>query len=180
MKLQVFLAFSVLAAVTSQASAQTAETRLAAATPAVTAVEPAAARKPQLPPATAAVEPDSVAQARQKPRRVRRPVARQQEQPTTWQERMRAMWGVNNPQADPRQDVVALIHEQGLEQVSDQGELTRLIGGILAANPEQVAQFRAGKEKVFGFFVGQVMKQTGGKANPAAVNELLRAALLRN
>jgi lipoprotein-anchoring transpeptidase ErfK/SrfK len=102
MKLQVFLAFPVLASVTLQASAQTAETRLAAATPGVTAAEPAVAAK--LAAATAAVEPDSIAQARQKPRTIRRPAAQQQRQrPTTWQERMRAMWGVNNPQADPRQ-----------------------------------------------------------------------------
>jgi lipoprotein-anchoring transpeptidase ErfK/SrfK len=71
------------------------------------ATEPAASPKPQLPAANAAVEPDAVAQARQKARAIRRPAAQQQQQqPMTWQERMRAMWGVNNPrQADPRQSV---------------------------------------------------------------------------
>ncbi len=66
-------------------------------------------------------------------------------------------------QADPLADVATVIREQGLEQVTDQDELERLIDGILAASPGQVAQFRAGKEKVFGFFVGQVMKQTQGQ-----------------
>ena len=108
MKLQVFLTFSVLAAVTVQASAQTAQTRHAAASPAVTAAEPAAAPKPQLPAARAAVEPSAVADAKPQTRRVRRAAPRQPEQqsqePVTWQERMRAMWGMDNPQGDPNQD----------------------------------------------------------------------------
>jgi lipoprotein-anchoring transpeptidase ErfK/SrfK len=111
MKLQVFLSFSVLAVVTAQASAQTAETRHAAASPAVTA--PAAASVPQqvspaaMPPGRAAVDPAPAAGAKPQARPVRRPVARQQQQqqqqqqPTTWQERMRAMWGVDNAPADP-------------------------------------------------------------------------------
>ena len=73
--------------------------------------------------------------------------------------------------------VDAMIAEQGLEQVSDTGELSNIINTLVADNPNQVAQFRAGKEKVLGFFVGQVMKATQGKANPKTVNELLRAAL---
>lgn len=111
MKLQVFLAVSVLASVASQASAQTAETRHAAASPAVTAPAGAATSRPvapaAMPPARAAVEPAPSSEAKPQARPVRRPVTRQQQQqeqqqPTTWQERMRAMWGVNNDAADPR------------------------------------------------------------------------------
>jgi aspartyl-tRNA(Asn)/glutamyl-tRNA(Gln) amidotransferase subunit B len=80
-------------------------------------------------------------------------------------------------EAQPDQDVAALIRERGFEQVSDPGELRRLIQRIVADNPNQAAQFRAGREKVFGFFVGQVMKATQGKANPQQVNDLMRAAL---
>jgi aspartyl-tRNA(Asn)/glutamyl-tRNA(Gln) amidotransferase subunit B len=74
-------------------------------------------------------------------------------------------------------DVDHIIAARGLEQVSDTGALATIIDGIVAANPGQVEQFRAGKDKVFGFFVGQVMKATQGKANPRQVNELLQAAL---
>jgi aspartyl-tRNA(Asn)/glutamyl-tRNA(Gln) amidotransferase subunit B len=74
---------------------------------------------------------------------------------------------------DPRR----IVQEQGLSQVSDQGELERLIEQVLAANPGQVEQFRSGKDKVFGFFVGQVMKASRGQANPALVNDLLRKKL---
>ncbi len=79
--------------------------------------------------------------------------------------------------ADPARNVDDLIKEQGLEQVSDSGELAAVIRTIVDANPEQVAQFRAGKEKVLGFFVGQIMKATQGRANPQQVNSLLRDAL---
>jgi len=61
--------------------------------------------------------------------------------------------------------------------VSDEGELGPIIDGVLAANPEQVATYRGGKEGVLGFLVGQVMKQTGGKADPKVVNRLLQAKL---
>ena len=61
--------------------------------------------------------------------------------------------------------------------VTDVGELGPLIDSILLANPGQVAAFRGGKEGLLGFFVGQVMKETGGKADPRAVNELLREKL---
>ena len=57
------------------------------------------------------------------------------------------------------------------------GELEAIIAKILEDNPGQVAQFKAGKDKLMGFFVGQTMKATGGKANPAVVNELLKKAL---
>jgi aspartyl-tRNA(Asn)/glutamyl-tRNA(Gln) amidotransferase subunit B len=70
-----------------------------------------------------------------------------------------------------------VIREQGLVQVSDTGAIDAIIAGVLAANPEEVALFRGGKDKLLGFFVGQVMKASKGKANPQLVNERLRAAL---
>ncbi len=57
------------------------------------------------------------------------------------------------------------------------GAIEQVIDEVMAANPTQLADYRAGKDKLFGFFVGQVMKATGGKANPAQVNELLRRML---
>lgn len=72
-----------------------------------------------------------------------------------------------------------IVAEKGLTQISDAGELEAMIGEIVAANPQQVEQFRGGKEAVLGFFVGQVMKQTKGRANPQVVNELLRQRLAR-
>ena len=74
-------------------------------------------------------------------------------------------------------DVDALIEAGGLRQVSDSGELNKIIDAVIAANPQQLAQYREGKDRLFGFFVGQVMKQSQGKANPKQVNELLRAKL---
>jgi aspartyl-tRNA(Asn)/glutamyl-tRNA(Gln) amidotransferase subunit B len=70
-----------------------------------------------------------------------------------------------------------LVQELGLTQMSDSGELDKVIAAIVAANPSQVEQYRSGRDKVFGFFVGQAMKATGGKANPALVNELLKKRL---
>ncbi|MBA2965565.1 MULTISPECIES: Asp-tRNA(Asn)/Glu-tRNA(Gln) amidotransferase subunit GatB [Ramlibacter] len=74
-------------------------------------------------------------------------------------------------------DVDALIEAKGLRQMSDTGELDRILDGILAANADNVAQFKAGKDKAFNALVGQAMKATKGKANPAQVNELLRKKL---
>ncbi len=71
----------------------------------------------------------------------------------------------------------AIIKEKGLVQITDEGALAETIAEIIAKNPEQVAQYRAGKEKVFGFFVGQVMKATQGKANPQLINDLLKKML---
>jgi len=71
----------------------------------------------------------------------------------------------------------AIIEARGLRQITDTGALAAAVDAIIAASPEQVAQYRAGKAKVIGFFVGQVMKATGGKANPAQVNEILRKRL---
>ncbi|MGE5153673.1 MAG: Asp-tRNA(Asn)/Glu-tRNA(Gln) amidotransferase subunit GatB [Bdellovibrio bacteriovorus] len=74
-------------------------------------------------------------------------------------------------------DADQIIESKGLRQITDSGAIEPLIDAIIAANPEQVAQYRAGKDKVFGFFVGQVMKQSQGKANPQQVNALLKAKL---
>ncbi|MFA7534916.1 MAG: Asp-tRNA(Asn)/Glu-tRNA(Gln) amidotransferase subunit GatB [Desulfuromonadales bacterium] len=71
----------------------------------------------------------------------------------------------------------AVIADKGLKQVTDTGAIEAIIDEILAANPGQVEEYRGGKEKVFGFFVGQAMKVSKGKANPAAVNELLKKKL---
>ena len=70
-----------------------------------------------------------------------------------------------------------VIEEQGLVQISDTGELEGLVDGILTEHPDDVADYRAGKTKLLGFFMGQVMKATQGKANPKMVNELLRKKL---
>ncbi|HYI72321.1 MAG TPA: Asp-tRNA(Asn)/Glu-tRNA(Gln) amidotransferase subunit GatB [Skermanella sp.] len=70
-----------------------------------------------------------------------------------------------------------IVEEKGLRQVTDTGAIDSAIAGVLAANPDKVADYKGGKEKLFGFFVGQVMKQTQGKANPALVNELLTKKL---
>ena len=72
------------------------------------------------------------------------------------------------------QEVVA---EKGLEQVSDTGSIQGSIDAVLAAHTKQVADYRGGNEKIFGFLVGQVMKATRGKANPQMVNELLKRKL---
>lgn len=74
-------------------------------------------------------------------------------------------------------DVDTIIASEGLQQVTDSGEIQTMIDEIIAASPDQVAQYLSGKDKIFGFFVGQVMKASKGKANPAQVNELLREAL---
>ena len=70
-----------------------------------------------------------------------------------------------------------IIEEQGLVQVSDTTEIDALIESVIAANPDQVASYRSGKEALIGFFVGQVIKASKGKANPKVVNERLRAKL---
>jgi len=70
-----------------------------------------------------------------------------------------------------------LVVAEGLAQVSDRGALEAAVADVIARHPGQVAEFRSGKERVLGFLVGQVMKATGGKANPQVVQELLRAAL---
>lgn len=70
-----------------------------------------------------------------------------------------------------------IVEEKGLRQVTDTGAIDQAIAAVMAANADKVAEFRSGKDKLFGFFVGQVMKATQGKANPALVNEILTAKL---
>ncbi len=70
-----------------------------------------------------------------------------------------------------------IIDAKGLRQITDTGAIESLIDQVIADNPDQVEQFRAGKEKVLGFFVGQIMKQSQGKANPGQVNQMLREKL---
>jgi aspartyl-tRNA(Asn)/glutamyl-tRNA(Gln) amidotransferase subunit B len=74
-------------------------------------------------------------------------------------------------------DAPDIVAEKGLEQVSDSGEIEAIVDSIIAGADKQVAQFRSGNEKIIGWFVGQVMQQTQGKANPKIVNELLRKKL---
>lgn len=74
----------------------------------------------------------------------------------------------------PPQDIVA---EKGMVQITDEVELTKTINAIIEANPNQLKDYRSGKDKLFGFFVGQVMKATQGKANPQLVNDLLKKML---
>ncbi len=74
-------------------------------------------------------------------------------------------------------DVDAIIDSKGLKQITDSSAIEAMIAEVLENNPSQVEQFRAGKEKLMGFFVGQVMKASKGKANPGQVNEILRRLL---
>ena len=74
-------------------------------------------------------------------------------------------------------DADAVIEKQGLKQITDTGAIEKIIDDVIAANMDQVEQYRAGKDKVFGFFVGQVMKLSKGKANPQQVNDLLKQKL---
>ncbi len=74
-------------------------------------------------------------------------------------------------------DADAVIEARGLRQITDTGALEAVVDEVIQANPKQVEQYRAGREKLLGFFVGQVMKATGGKANPAEVNRILRERL---
>jgi aspartyl-tRNA(Asn)/glutamyl-tRNA(Gln) amidotransferase subunit B len=70
-----------------------------------------------------------------------------------------------------------IVEERGLKQTSDTGAIEAVIADVLAANAGKVAEYRGGKDKLFGFFVGQTMKAMGGKANPGVVNDLLKKAL---
>jgi aspartyl-tRNA(Asn)/glutamyl-tRNA(Gln) amidotransferase subunit B len=74
-------------------------------------------------------------------------------------------------------DADAIIEAKGLKQITDTGAIEKTIDEVMDANPKQLAEYRSGKDKLFGFFVGQVMKVTGGKANPAQVNDLLKKKL---
>ena len=70
-----------------------------------------------------------------------------------------------------------IIESQGLKQISDDGAIEKIIDSVILNNPAQVEGYKNGKEKLFGFFVGQVMKETNGKANPKVVNDILKIKL---
>jgi aspartyl-tRNA(Asn)/glutamyl-tRNA(Gln) amidotransferase subunit B len=74
-------------------------------------------------------------------------------------------------------DAAKIVEEKGLKQVTDVGAIESIVDQVIAANPGNVEAYRGGKDKLFGFFVGQVMKETGGKANPEIVNKLLKDKL---
>ena len=71
----------------------------------------------------------------------------------------------------------AIIAAKGLQQITDSDELEALVDKVIADNPSQAEEYRAGKDKLLGFFVGQVMQATQGKANPGQVNQLLKDKL---
>jgi aspartyl-tRNA(Asn)/glutamyl-tRNA(Gln) amidotransferase subunit B len=72
---------------------------------------------------------------------------------------------------------IEIVKDKGLEQVSDDNEILKLIESVIADNQDKVKQYLSGKDKLFGFFVGQVMKVSQGKANPGIVNKLLKENL---
>ena len=74
-------------------------------------------------------------------------------------------------------DAVSIVESEGLKQVTDDGAIREIIKGVITANPDKVAEYKSGKDKLFGFFVGQVMKAMQGKGNPAMVNEILKEEL---
>ncbi|MCD7841148.1 MAG: Asp-tRNA(Asn)/Glu-tRNA(Gln) amidotransferase GatCAB subunit B, partial [Lachnospiraceae bacterium] len=74
-------------------------------------------------------------------------------------------------------DPETYVEEHGLKTVNDEGELRTVVEGVIAANPQSVSDYKGGKEKALGFLVGQTMKAMKGKANPAAVNAMLRELL---
>jgi aspartyl-tRNA(Asn)/glutamyl-tRNA(Gln) amidotransferase subunit B len=76
-----------------------------------------------------------------------------------------------------RADVDAIIADKGLKQMSDSGALEKIVDAVIAANAKSVDEYRAGKDKAFNALVGQVMKASQGKANPAQAGELLKAKL---
>jgi len=82
----------------------------------------------------------------------------------------RAMWNEGG-------DADSIIEAKGLKQVSDSGAIEKIVDEIIAANPAQVAEYRSGKDKVFGFFVGLAMKASKGKANPAQLSDVLKRKL---
>lgn len=74
-------------------------------------------------------------------------------------------------------DAAVIVDEKGLKQVTDTGAIEKIVDEVIAENPDNVAAYKGGKDKLFGFFVGQVMKKSAGKANPDMVNDLLKAKL---
>ncbi|MCH9000013.1 MAG: Asp-tRNA(Asn)/Glu-tRNA(Gln) amidotransferase GatCAB subunit B, partial [Proteobacteria bacterium] len=81
-----------------------------------------------------------------------------------------AMWASGKSAA-------AIVEEKGLRQISDQGAIEAIVARVIADNPKQVAKFKSGNEKLIGWFVGQVMKASQGKANPGLVNRILKQKL---
>lgn len=90
---------------------------------------------------------------------------------------MDALWAGEAVAAEPLAQVDALVEAKGLKQMNDSGALEAIIAEVLAANEKNVAEYRAGKDKAFNALVGQIMKASKGKANPAQVNELLKVKL---
>jgi aspartyl-tRNA(Asn)/glutamyl-tRNA(Gln) amidotransferase subunit B len=78
---------------------------------------------------------------------------------------------------DSGESAKAIVEKKGLRQVTDSGAIEQAVDAVLAANQDKVAEYKSGKDKLFGFFVGQAMKATGGKANPALLNDILRKKL---
>ena len=74
-------------------------------------------------------------------------------------------------------DADVIIKSKGLKQITDAGAIEAIVDEILAQSEDQVAQYRAGNQKVIGYLVGQIMKKTSGKANPGQVNQILRNKL---
>jgi len=74
-------------------------------------------------------------------------------------------------------EVDDIIQSEGLKQVTDDKEIESMIDEVIKSNPEQLEQYRSGKDRLFGFFVGQVMKASQGKANPKQVNDILKSKL---
>jgi len=74
-------------------------------------------------------------------------------------------------------DAAKIVDEKGLKQVTDPAAIEKLVDAVMAENPDKVAEYKSGKDKMFGFFVGQILKRSGGKANPGMVNDLLKAKL---
>ena len=74
-------------------------------------------------------------------------------------------------------DPAAIVAAKGLRQVTDRAAIETAIDTVLAAQADKVAEYRAGRDKLYGFFVGQIMRATQGKANPAVVNQLLKKKL---
>ena len=81
------------------------------------------------------------------------------------------------PVRDQWADAATIVEAKGLRQVTDSGAIEAVIGAVLAAHADKVAEYRAGRDKLYSFFIGQVMRATQGKANPALVNELLTKRL---
>ena len=78
---------------------------------------------------------------------------------------------------DGDKDPITIVEEKGLRQQSDPKELENIINKVITENPKNVDAYKSGKDKLFGFFVGQVMKNSNGKANPKLVNEILKKIL---